>query len=175
MRLPTRPQDEISRLGKEIYQRDIRRQVEADHHGEVVSIDVDTGAWAIAGDVLSSADRLRAQCPDAVNVWGERVGYRALASFGGRSLGVSQSPTPTAPTRPLEEVARLGDEIYERDIRAQVEAAHHGEYVAIDIDTGSWAIAGCERAAADRLRSQRPGVSDVWLLRVGYRAIATIR
>ena len=86
-----------------------------------------------------------------------------------------QSSMPTAPTRPLEEVARLGDEIYERDIRPQVEAAHHGEYVAIDVDSGVWAMADSELAAADRLRSQRPGISDVWLLRVGYRAIVTIR
>ena len=85
-RLPTRPRDEIARIGRGIYERDIRQQVEADHHGEVVSIDVDTGSWAMAGDLLAAADRLRAQCPDAINVWSERVGYRALASFGGRSL-----------------------------------------------------------------------------------------
>ena len=84
--LPTRPRDEIARLGKHIYQRDIRRQVEADHHGEVVSIDVDTGIWAIADDLLAAADRLRVECPDAINIWSERVGYKALASFGGRSL-----------------------------------------------------------------------------------------
>ena len=34
--------------------------------------------------------------------------------------------------RPKNETARLGDEIYEWDIRPQVEADHHGEYVAID-------------------------------------------
>ena len=88
--LPTRPRDVIARIGKEIYQRDIRQQVEADHHGEVVSIDVDTGSWAIANDLLAAADRLRAQCPDAVNVWSERVGHRAVASFGGRSLRVRE-------------------------------------------------------------------------------------
>ncbi|MDE0078650.1 MAG: hypothetical protein OXI80_12300 [Caldilineaceae bacterium] len=52
--------------------------------------------------------------------------------------------------RPREETARLGDEIYERDIRPQVEADHHGEYVVIDVDSGSWAI-------SDSLRTQRPG------------------
>ena len=86
----------------------------------------------------------------------------------------TQSSRPTAPTRPLEEIARLGDEIYERDIRSQVEAAHHGEYVAIDVDSGIWAIADSELAAAERLRSQRADAPNVWLLRVGYRAIASI-
>lgn len=82
-----------------------------------------------------------------------------------------QSPRPTAPTRPSDEIARLGDEIYERDIRRQVEAGHHGEVVAIDVDTGSWAISDDSLAAAKLLRAQRPEATDVWLLRVGYRAL----
>ena len=83
---PSRPKEETARLGKDIYERDIRRQVEADHDGEVVAIDVESGQWAIGGDVLEAVDRLQAQWPDAYDIWCERVGYRALASFGGRSL-----------------------------------------------------------------------------------------
>ncbi len=83
---PTHPRDEIARLGRAIYERDIRRQVETRHVGEVVSIDVDTGSWAIADDLLAAAERLRAQRPNAINIWSERVGYRALASFGGGSM-----------------------------------------------------------------------------------------
>ena len=79
--------------------------------------------------------------------------------------------TSMPPRRPREETARLGDEIYERDIRPQVEADHHGDYVAIDVDSGSWAISDDLRTAAKRLRTQRPGAIDVWLLRVGYRAL----
>ena len=52
----------------------------------------------------------------------------------------TQPPSPTAPTRPRDEIARLGDEVYERDIRHKVEADHHGEVVAIDVDSDSWAI-----------------------------------
>ena len=74
-------------------------------------------------------------------------------------------------TRPRDEIARLGDEIYERDIRPQVEVDHHGKYVAIDVDSGGWAISDDLRAAAKRLRTQHPGTIDVWLLRVGYRAL----
>ena len=79
--------------------------------------------------------------------------------------------TTAVARRPSEETARLGDEIYERDIRPQVEADHHGEYVAIDVDSGSWAISDDLRAAAKHLRKLRPGAIDVWLLRVGYRAL----
>ena len=77
-----RPAEEIARLGDEIYERDIRREVEADHHGEVVAIDIDSQCWAIGDTVIAARDRLRAECPDAVNVLFERVGARAIDRFG---------------------------------------------------------------------------------------------
>ena len=83
---PRRQREETARLGKEIYERDIRRQVEADHHGEIVAIDVDSGNWAVADGEVAAVDRLRAMRPSAVNVLCERVGYRALRSFGAGSL-----------------------------------------------------------------------------------------
>ncbi len=87
---PTRPKEEIARLGDEIYERDICRRVETDHHGEIVSIDVDTGLWAIGDDTLDAVDRLRARRPEAIDVWSLRVGHRAVHKFGGRSLGIVQ-------------------------------------------------------------------------------------
>ena len=83
---PRRPHEETARLGKELYERNIRQQVEADHHGEVVAIDVDSGSWAVASGEIAAVDRLREIRPNAVNVLCERVGYRALRSFGARSL-----------------------------------------------------------------------------------------
>ena len=81
-----RPTEDTARLGKEIYERDIRRQVEADHHGDVVAIDVDSGSWAVAKDEIDAVDCLRTTRPGAVNVLCERIGYRALRSFGAGSL-----------------------------------------------------------------------------------------
>lgn len=52
MNRPTIPLEEIAGLGKEIYQRDIRLIVEADHHDEVVASDVDSGKWTV-GDRVS--------------------------------------------------------------------------------------------------------------------------
>ena len=83
---PRRAREETARLGKELYERDIRSHVEADHHGEIVAIDVDSGSWAVAGGETAAVDRLRELRPGAVNVLCERVGYRALRSFGARSL-----------------------------------------------------------------------------------------
>lgn len=87
--LSRRPREETARLGKELYDRDIRELVEADHHGEIVAIDVDSGEWALANDEIDAVGRLRAMCPGAVNVLCERVGYRALRSFG---AGSGRSP-----------------------------------------------------------------------------------
>ena len=85
---------------------------------------------------------------------------------------LTQSSRPTAPTRPNEEIARLGKNIYERDIRSKVEDAHHGEIVAIDVDSGDYAIADTGLAAADALRERRPA-PDVWAVRVGYPTLRT--
>lgn len=82
---PTRPKEETVRLGKEIYERDIRPRVEFDHRGEVVAIDVDSGDYAIGDTASTAAKRLRAQRPDA-GIWLMRVGYRTLRHFGGSSL-----------------------------------------------------------------------------------------
>ena len=87
---------------------------------------------------------------------------------------MTNAETAARQRRPKEETARLGDEIYRRGIRAQVEADHDGEYVAIDVDSGNWAIAESELAASDLLLAQCPDAIDVWLLRVGYRAVASI-
>ena len=81
---------------------------------------------------------------------------------------------PAARIRPREEIARLGTEIYESDIRRRVEDDHDGRVVAIDVDSRNWAIADSELAAAERLRERHPAATDVWLLRVGYRAMASI-
>ena len=83
---PTRSTDEIVSLGTEIYERDIRRQVEGDHDGDIVAIDVETGLWAVDVEVIEAVERLRAKRPEAVNVYFERVGYVAVDSLGGALL-----------------------------------------------------------------------------------------
>ena len=79
--------EEVARLGDEIYERNIRREVEADHRGAVVAIDAESGTWAIGDTVIAARDRLRTERPDAIDVWLLRVGHQALHHFGGRPLG----------------------------------------------------------------------------------------
>ena len=84
---------------------------------------------------------------------------------------MTKAEIPSRARRPREETTRLGREIYERDIKAQVESGHHGEYVAIDVESGSWAMSDDALSAANGLRVQRPEALDVFLLRVGHRAL----
>ena len=77
-----RPDEETDRLGTEIYERDIRHLVEADHSGKIVAIDVDTGTWAMSDDDLDAWDELRKKRPQAVNVLLERVGYPEVVKMG---------------------------------------------------------------------------------------------
>ena len=83
-----RSADEVGRLGDEIYERDIRSQVEADHHGEYIAIDVDSGRWGLGANLLEAREQLDRQRddPDSRNVFGLRVGYDVLRHFGGRPL-----------------------------------------------------------------------------------------
>jgi hypothetical protein len=77
------------------------------------------------------------------------------------------------PRYSAEETARRGDEIYERTIRPQVEATHYGKVVAIDIETGAYAVDDNALAAARRLRMQYPD-AEVWFVRVGHRVLHRI-
>jgi hypothetical protein len=77
------------------------------------------------------------------------------------------------PPYSLGETAQRGDEIYERTIRAQVEATHDGKVVAIDSETGAYAIDDNALTAARCLRAQRPD-AEGWFVRVGHRALHRI-
>jgi hypothetical protein len=68
---------------------------------------------------------------------------------------------------PTEEIVQRGKEIYQRDLRAQVEAENTGKYLAIDIETGEWEMDDSERAAGDRLRGRIPD-AQTYMMRVGY-------
>jgi hypothetical protein len=69
--------EEIVRLGKELYYRDILPQIEAGNEGRVVAIDVHSGEYEMADDVITSTSRLRERIPTA-EIFLMRVGYPTL-------------------------------------------------------------------------------------------------
>ncbi|WP_159787264.1 hypothetical protein [Sodalinema gerasimenkoae] len=69
-----------------------------------------------------------------------------------------------------EEFARRGDEIYESQVRSQVEEGNHGKIVAIDIETGAFEVDESEVAACNRLEARYPD-AQIWIIRVGSRHV----
>jgi hypothetical protein len=86
MSLPTPKytKEEHARLGTEIYERQIRRQVEEGNRGRIVAIDVDSEDFEVAEDSLTAAKRLLARLPNA-QIWCVRIGYPAVHRFGPRA------------------------------------------------------------------------------------------
>ena len=79
----------------------------------------------------------------------------------------------TEPRRSLDELARLGEEIFDRQVRAALRPEDHGKFVAIDVKTGDHEVDEDDYAAVMRLRSRKPE-ADVWLMRAGFRAACRI-
>jgi len=73
--------EEIANRGREIYESQIRSQVEQDHHGKIVAIDIKTEAFEIAKDSLTASDQLLARYSDA-QIWFVRIGHRTVHRVG---------------------------------------------------------------------------------------------
>ena len=77
------PPGEISRRGKEIYQKKIKHLVEPQHTGKFIVIDVESSDYEVDDEHIAASERLRKRRPDAVTYAG-KVGYQAAYSLGGR-------------------------------------------------------------------------------------------
>jgi len=73
--------EEFARRGNEIYESQVRPQVEEGNHGKIVAIDIETGAFGVAKDSLTASDQLLARLPDA-QIWFVRIGHRAVHRVG---------------------------------------------------------------------------------------------
>ncbi|RFP63159.1 MAG: hypothetical protein BJG00_000635 [Limnothrix sp. CACIAM 69d] len=85
IRQPRYSKEEFARRGDQIYQTQIRPQVEPGSHGKIVAIDIETGEFEVAEDTMTATRKLRERLPDS-QTWVVRVGYRAVHRFGARSL-----------------------------------------------------------------------------------------
>lgn len=74
---------EIARRGRDIYEREIRAQVEPDHAGRFLVVDLTSHDYEIADDELTASDHALAKNPGAA-LYGCRIGapvaYRLGAS-----------------------------------------------------------------------------------------------
>ncbi len=85
LRQPRYSKEEFARRGDEIYETQVRSQVETGNEDRIVAIDIETGAYEIADEILTATDLLFDRIPDA-QPWIVRIGHRAVHRFGARSL-----------------------------------------------------------------------------------------
>jgi hypothetical protein len=84
VRQPRYSKDEFSRRGDEIYDSQVRSQVEQDNYGKIVAIDLETGAFEVDASEIAACDRLEASHTEA-QIWMVRIGSRHVRRFGGRA------------------------------------------------------------------------------------------
>ena len=74
---------EITRRGQELYEQQIRAQVERPENiGKIISIDIETGDYEVGDDLITTGNRLFARHPGAA-LYGARIGYNAVYAVGG--------------------------------------------------------------------------------------------
>ncbi|MEL6462573.1 MAG: hypothetical protein AAFQ91_30840 [Cyanobacteria bacterium J06621_15] len=82
--------EEITQRGKELYDSQIRSQVETPENiGKIVSINIETGEYEIGDDLLITSRRLREKQADAL-IWAERIGFNAVFAVGGTLIRTEQ-------------------------------------------------------------------------------------
>lgn len=67
-----------------------------------------------------------------------------------------------------EEIVRRGQEIYERDIRPQVEAGNKGKLLVINVESGEYEMDSDAIVAAKRAKT-RFGAAPLFTMRIGYK------
>lgn len=90
VRKPRYSKEEYASRGRALYDGRIREQVEPEQNGRIVAIDIETGEFAVADDVLKACEPLITKDPDA-QLWTVRAGYRAV-----HRIGAWQEPPPSA-------------------------------------------------------------------------------
>jgi len=65
VRQPRYSKEEFAQRGDLIYQTQIRPQVEADNHGKIVAIDIETGDFEVDAREIAACNKLEARHPDA--------------------------------------------------------------------------------------------------------------
>jgi hypothetical protein len=87
VRQPRYSKEEFARRGDEIYETQVRSEVEAGNHGKIVAIDIETGAFEVDASEIVACARLEVRNPDA-QIWIVRIGSGYVRRFGGRGKSV---------------------------------------------------------------------------------------
>jgi hypothetical protein len=58
IRQPRYSKEEFAQRGNALYESEIRQQVEEGNHGKIVAIDIETGAFEVADELLAASKQL---------------------------------------------------------------------------------------------------------------------
>ncbi len=74
---------ETARRAEAWYNGELRQQIEIEENlGKILAVDVDSGEYLLASDVLAAADAMRQRKADA-DMFFFRIGYPAVQKVGG--------------------------------------------------------------------------------------------
>ncbi len=76
--------EEFARRGDELYER-IRPQLGDENRGRIVAIDIETGEFVVADEMLLATQALLKRLPDA-QIWCVRIGFPGVYRTGLRLL-----------------------------------------------------------------------------------------
>ena len=82
---PRYASEEIVQRGQALYDQQLRAEVEPDHKGEFLVVDIESGKYELDVSELAALKRAKAKKPDAA-LYILRVGYSAAYRVGGHSL-----------------------------------------------------------------------------------------
>ena len=73
----------------------------------------------------------------------------------------------------IEDLARRGEEYYDRVLRAKLEPEHVGQYLVLDVETQDYELDANQVVAMQRAEAKHPDTL-FYIMRVGYRAAGGI-
>ena len=75
---------------------------------------------------------------------------------------------------PTQSLAERGQQLYDQQIRPQVEDQHRGEFLVLHVESGDYEIAEDEMTAFQRAKAKHSD-AQFYLLRIGYPAAYRLR
>jgi len=71
------------------------------------------------------------------------------------------------------EIARKGEEIYQRELKAKFEKTHFGKYIAIEVDSGEYFLGENQIDVSSKAKKKFPD-KITYLIKIGYPAVVTM-
>jgi hypothetical protein len=90
---PRCSKEEITARGRAIYEQQIRSQVEPQHNGEFLILDIETADYEIDTDDFAASSRAHAKHPDGA-FFGMRVGHRSSGTIRVSAAGAVECGGP---------------------------------------------------------------------------------